>query len=86
MLLGIGAVHAPLPGALQLGLVLLEVGRRGVEHLTNKDNRLARSLPMTQALTLWSVIKWAGSARNLELSEVFRGTYTTQIRRLHVSC
>ncbi|ORY90096.1 fungal-specific transcription factor domain-domain-containing protein [Leucosporidium creatinivorum] len=84
VILAIGAVHAPLAGALQLGRVLLEVSRRGIEHLTNRDNRLARSLPMSQALLLWSTIKWLGSPRLLELSEVFRCTFVTQLRRLQV--
>ena len=46
ILLGIGAVYAPISGALQLGRALVEVARRGIEHLINRDNRLARSLPV----------------------------------------
>ena len=45
-LIALGALHCPLPGSLQLGRVLLEVARRVVELLINKDNRLARSLPI----------------------------------------
>ncbi|PRQ76607.1 hypothetical protein AAT19DRAFT_12025 [Rhodotorula toruloides] len=46
--LGIGTVYAPVTGALQLGRVLIEVARRGMEHLINRDNRLARSLPVVR--------------------------------------
>lgn len=48
ILLGIGAIYAPIAGALQLGRVLVEVARRGIERLINRDNRLARSLPIVR--------------------------------------
>ncbi|BGP71258.1 hypothetical protein NBRC10513v2_004626 [Rhodotorula toruloides] len=38
--LGIGTVYAPVTGALQLGRVLIEVARRGMEHLINRDNSI----------------------------------------------
>jgi hypothetical protein len=46
LILGIGALYAPLPGILQFGRVLVEVARRGLEHQISRDNRLARSLPV----------------------------------------
>lgn len=52
IILGIGAIYAPVPGALQLGRVLIEVARRGTEHLINRDNRLARSLPVVRLVAL----------------------------------
>lgn len=45
-IVALGALHCPLPGSLQLGRVLIEVARRVMEELINKDNRLARSLPI----------------------------------------
>ncbi|EGU12007.1 hypothetical protein RTG_01889 [Rhodotorula toruloides ATCC 204091] len=47
--LGIGTVYAPVTGALQLGRVLIEVARRGMEHLINRDNSplQARQVPYT---------------------------------------
>lgn len=48
-MVALGALHCPLPGSLQLGRVLLEVSRRVVENLVNKDNRLARSLPIVSS-------------------------------------
>lgn len=50
IILGVGAIYAPVPGAFQLGRVMIEVARRGVEHLINRDNRLARSLPVVSLL------------------------------------
>ena len=63
LILGIGALYAPLPGILQLGRILIEVARRGVEHLITRDNRLARSIPVAQSQMMWSTVGWAGSAR-----------------------
>ncbi|GAA5875173.1 hypothetical protein JCM8547_005542 [Rhodosporidiobolus lusitaniae] len=80
ILLGIGAVYTPVAGALQLGRVLIEVARRGIEHLINRDNRLARSLPVAQGQMLWATMRWLGSARTIELAEVFRSIHTTMLR------
>ncbi|GAA5854267.1 hypothetical protein JCM9279_005103 [Rhodotorula babjevae] len=84
ILLGIGAVYAPISGALQLGRALVEVARRAMEHLINRDNRLARSLPIAQAQMLWSVMRWTGSARAIELATVFSGVHTTMLREQRV--
>ncbi|GAA6018967.1 hypothetical protein JCM10207_009216 [Rhodosporidiobolus poonsookiae] len=80
IILGIGAVYAPISGALQLGRVLVEVARRGLEHLINRDNRLARSLPVAQSQMLWSTTRWIGSARAVELASVFSGVHTSMLR------
>ncbi|GAA5931728.1 hypothetical protein JCM3775_000025 [Rhodotorula graminis] len=84
ILLGIGAVYAPISGALQLGRALVEVARRGIEHLINRDNRLARSLPVAQAQMLWSVMRWTGSARTIELASAFASVHTTMLREQRV--
>ncbi|GJN88270.1 hypothetical protein Rhopal_001235-T1 [Rhodotorula paludigena] len=84
ILLGIGAVYAPISGALQLGRVLVEVARRGVERLINRDNRLARSLPIAQAQMLWAVLRWTGSGRTMELAAVFQSVHTTMLRQQRV--
>ncbi|GAA6051877.1 hypothetical protein NBRC10513_002542 [Rhodotorula toruloides] len=69
--LGIGTVYAPVTGALQLGRVLIEVARRGMEHLINRDNRLARSLPVAQGTLIWGIVRWIGLAQTVELAKVF---------------
>ncbi|KAL7336654.1 hypothetical protein BJY59DRAFT_574796 [Rhodotorula toruloides] len=84
IILGIGAVYAPVPGALQLGRVLIEVARRGTEHLINRDNRLARSLPVAQGTLIWGIVRWIGSARTVELAEVFRSIHVAMFRRLRI--
>ncbi|ORY86671.1 fungal-specific transcription factor domain-domain-containing protein [Leucosporidium creatinivorum] len=99
IILGIGAVYAPIPGALQLGRVLVEVARRGIEHLINRDNRLARSLPIVRFLSRFfrKASPFANTRRGLaglrahsylyrtvELAEVFRSVHTTMLRRQRV--
>ncbi|SCV74176.1 BQ2448_6608 [Microbotryum intermedium] len=73
------------------GLLLLSmtaigalVAKLAIGELTVDDNRHARSLPTLQANLLCSVAKWLGSARSLELTEVYRGTHTTALRRLGI--
>ncbi|KAM0793665.1 hypothetical protein ACM66B_001096 [Microbotryomycetes sp. NB124-2] len=83
-LIGVGALHAPFPGSLQLGRVLLELGRRVIEELTTKDNRHARMLPMAQTMLIWSMMRYIGSPRSLELAEVFQGVCVATLRRLKV--
>ncbi|KAK4057738.1 hypothetical protein OIO90_001386 [Microbotryomycetes sp. JL221] len=83
-LIGVGALHAPFPGSLQLGRVLLDLGRRVIEELTTKDNRHARVLPMTQTMLIWGMTRYIGSPRSLELTEVFQGVCVATLRRLKV--
>jgi hypothetical protein len=78
--IGIGAIHSPIPGAHHTGQVLLEVARRGIQHLTDKDNRVARTLPAIQALVLWSTLRSVGSPRWRELAEAARSVYATLLR------
>ncbi|GAA6037980.1 hypothetical protein JCM8097_009522 [Rhodosporidiobolus ruineniae] len=80
VVLGVGAVFAPVSAARQFGRVLIEVARRGLEHLINRDNRLARSLPVAQAQMLWATLRWSGDARTTELANVFRSIHTTMLR------
>ena len=84
IILGIGAIYAPVPGAFQLGRVMIEVSRRGVEHLINRDNRLARSLPVAQSQLLACTLRWIGSARTIEMTEALRGVHVAILRRLRV--
>ena len=84
VIVGIGAIYAPVKNAARLGQTLLEVARRGIQHTTDKDNRLARSLPMVQTMVIWSTIKSIGSPRALELAQVNRSVWTTQLRQLGV--
>lgn len=70
----------PIPGAHHAGQVLLEVARRGIQHLTDKDNREARTLPAIQALVLWSTLRSVGSPRWRELAEAARSVYATLLR------
>ncbi|KAM0753457.1 hypothetical protein T439DRAFT_155611 [Meredithblackwellia eburnea MCA 4105] len=83
-IIAIGALHSHLEGSLQLARTLLEVSRRGTEHLVNRDNRIARTLPMIQTMVLWTTVKWMGSPRMMELAQVFREVATTCLRRLRV--
>ncbi|BGP57100.1 hypothetical protein JCM8202_000542 [Rhodotorula sphaerocarpa] len=83
-ILGIGAIYAPVPGAYQLGRVMVEVARRGIEHLINRDNRLARSLPVAQSQLLACTLRWIGSARTIEMTEALRGVHVAILRRLRV--
>ncbi|KAK4046393.1 hypothetical protein OIV83_006116 [Microbotryomycetes sp. JL201] len=83
-IIGVGALHAPFPGSLQLGRVLLELGRRVIEELTTKDNRHARMLPMAQTMLIWGMMRYIGSPRSLELAEVFQGVCVATLRRLKV--
>lgn len=84
IILGVGAIYAPVPGAFQLGRVTIEVSRRGVEHLINRDNRLARSLPVAQSQLLACTLRWIGSARTIEMTEALRGVHVAILRRLRV--
>ncbi|GAA5865131.1 hypothetical protein JCM3774_002142 [Rhodotorula dairenensis] len=84
IILGVGAIYAPVPGAFQLGRVMIEVSRRGVEHLINRDNRLARSLPVAQSQLLACTLRWIGSARTIEMTEALRGVHVAILRRLRV--
>ncbi|SGY47432.1 BQ5605_C001g00531 [Microbotryum silenes-dioicae] len=80
----IGALYAQMPRAHALGRILISVAKLAIGELTVDDNRHARSLPTLQANLLCSVAKWLGSARSLELTEVYRGTHTTALRRLGI--
>ncbi|GAA5984609.1 hypothetical protein JCM10908_003422 [Rhodotorula pacifica] len=84
IILGVGSIYAPVPGAFQLGRVLIEVARRGVEHLINRDNRLARSLPIAQCQLLTCIMRWIGSARTIEMTEALCCVHVAILRRLRV--